>query len=345
MSADLILVTGGTGFVGSHLLLKLLHAGYSVRTTVRSLDREASLRAMLRKAGVEAGENLSIVRADLTHDQGWQAAVARCRFVHHVASPFPAAVPKDENELIVPAREGTLRVLRAAHQAGVQRVVLTSSFAAIGYGHDRNRTAPFTEEDWSNIDSPDIGAYQKSKTLAERAAWEFVSGEGRGLELVSVNPVGIFGPALGPDIGTSIGIIRDMLKGKYPGVPRIPTGIIDVRDVAELHIRAMTFPHAAGQRYLATASDFIPMVEIARFLQNALGPAASRIKARELPNFIIRLVALYDKTARLIVPELGKTKHASNVKARTTFDWAPISNEEAIASSGRSVMDLGLADV
>lgn len=342
MNNDFVLVTGGTSFVGVHVIVKLLQAGFSVRTTVRSLTREASVRGMLRYAGVEAGDRLSFVEADLTHDGGWSEAVAGCDFVHHVASPFPASVPKDENELIVPAREGTLRVLRAAQQAGVRRVVLTSSFAAIGYGHPPDRTDPFTERDWSNLDSPHIGAYQKSKTLAERAAWDFVSREGCSLELASINPVGIFGPALGREVGTSIGIIRDILKGKLPGMPRIRTGIIDVRDVAELHVRAMTSPNAAGNRYLATASDFVPMVEIPRILRNALGPAASRAKARELPDFIVRLVALYDQSARMVVPELGKQKHASNAKAREDFDWTPITNEEAISSSGRSVLDLGI---
>ena len=253
MPNDLVLVTGGTGFVGVHVVLRLLQASYTVRTTLRSLEREAEVREMLRYAGVDAGERLSFARADLMHDEGWPEAVAGCRFVHHVASPFPAAPPKDENELIVPAREGTLRVLRAARDAGVQRVVLTSSFAAIGYGHDRKRTTPFTENDWSNPDSPDTPAYQKSKTLAERAAWDFIAQEGRGMELASVNPVGIFGPTLGRDVGTSVGIIQNLLEGKLPGMPRIRIGLVDVRDVAELHVRAMT-SQGGGRAYPAEKS-------------------------------------------------------------------------------------------
>ena len=342
MASDLVLVTGGTGFVGVHVVLRLLQAGYTVRTTVRSLDREAEVRDMLRHAGVEAGDRLSFARADLVHDEGWPEAVAGCRFVHHVASPFPPAPPKDEDELIVPAREGTLRVLRAARDAGVERVLLTSSFAAIGYGHDRKRTAPFTEDDWTDTNSPDTPAYQKSKTLAERAAWDFMEREGRSMELVSINPVGIFGPTLGRDVGTSIGIIKTLLEGKLPGMPRIRVGLVDVRDVAELHVRAMTSSAAAGQRFLATASDFVPLVEIARILRKNLGSSASRVKARELPDFAVRLVALFDKNARLVIPELGQDKHGSNAKARTTFEWTPITNEETITSSGRSLLELGL---
>ncbi len=342
MSNDLVLVTGGSGFVGVHTILRLLQAGYPVRTTVRSLEREAEVREMLRYGGVEAGDRLSFARADLMRDEGWPEAVAGCRFVHHVASPFPATPPKDENELILPAREGTLRVLGAARDAGVQRVILTSSFAAIGYGHDRKRTAPFTEEDWTDPDSPETPAYQKSKTLAERAAWDFVAREGGGMELVSINPVGIFGPTLGRDVGTSIGIVQNLLEGKLPGMPRIRIGLVDVRDVAELHFRAMTSPAAAGQRFLATASDFIPLVDVARILRENLGAAASRVKARELPDFLVRLVAMFDKNARLVVPELGLDKHGSNAKARAAFNWTPITNEEAITSSGRSLLELGM---
>lgn len=342
MSNNLVLVTGGTGFVGVHVVLRLLQAGYQVRTTVRSLEREAEVRSMLRHADVEAGDRLSFARADLMHDAGWPEAVAGSRFVHHVASPFPAAAPKDENELILPAREGTLRVLRAARDAGVQRVLLTSSFAAIGYGHSPKRTAPFTEDDWTDPNSPDTPAYQKSKTLAERAARDFIAREGHGMELVSINPGGIFGPTLGRNVGTSIGIVQNLLEGKLPGMPRIRIGLVDVRDVAELHLRAMTSPAAAGQRYLTTAGDFIPLVELARILRRNLGPAASRVKARELPDFLVRLVALFDRNVGLVIPELGKDKHGSNAKARAALNWTPITNEEAITASAQSLLDLGI---
>ena len=196
MSEELVLVTGGSGFIGAHCILQLLNAGYRVRTTVRSLKREADVRAMLRVGGAEPGESLSFVAADLMSDGGWPEAAAGCRYVLHVASPFPMNIPKHEDDLIVPAREGALRVLRAAREAGVKRVVLTSSFAAIGYGHAPQET-PFNETDWTDVNGKDVSAYAKSKTLAERAAWDFIAKEGDGLELSVVNPVGVFGPPSG----------------------------------------------------------------------------------------------------------------------------------------------------
>ena len=219
MAGELVLVTGGSGFIGAHCILQLLNAGYRVRTTVRSLDREGRVRAMLAAGGAESSAGLSFVAADLMEDRGWPEAVAGCDFVLHVASPFPASVPKHEDDLIVPAREGALRVLRASRDAGVKRVVQTSSFAAIVYGSNPpDRT--FTEEDWTDP-SGDVGAYAKSKTLAERAAWDFVAREGGGLELSVVNPVGVFGPVLGPDISTSILIVQRLMDGSMPGCPRL----------------------------------------------------------------------------------------------------------------------------
>src|SRR5579863_7959125 len=214
-----VLVTGGSGFIGSHCILALLAAGHEVRTTVRNLNREDDVRAMLRMGGAEPGNRLTFVTADLEKDAGWNVAVAGCEFVHHVASPFPAGPPKHENDLIIPAREGALRVLRASRDAGVKRVVLTSSYAAIGYGRtplDR----PFDERDWSDPEA-DIGAYPKSKTLAERAAWEFIEREGGGMELAVVNPVVVFGPVLARDYSTSVMIVQRMLDGAIPGLPKI----------------------------------------------------------------------------------------------------------------------------
>ena len=211
-----VLVTGGSGFIASQTILQLLGAGHHVRTTVRSLSREADVRAMLKRGGSEPGDRLQFVAADLTSDAGWPAAVAGCEFVLHMASPFPAAVPKHEDELIIPARDGALRVLRASRDAGVKRVVLTSSFAAVGYGHAQQE-AMFTEKDWTNPNGADVMPYTKSKTLAERAAWDFIASEGRGLELSVVNPVGVFGPVLGPDYATSILLVQRMMDGALPG--------------------------------------------------------------------------------------------------------------------------------
>jgi nucleoside-diphosphate-sugar epimerase len=245
-----VLVTGGSGFIGSHCMLRLLAAGHQVRTTVRSLKREVEVRALLREAGVEAGDRVTFIAADLENDAGWPEAVAGCEHVLHVASPLPPNVPKHEDELIVPAREGTLRVLRASRNAGVKRVVLTSSFAAIGYGHEQRKT-PFNETDWTDPNGGDVSAYAKSKTLAERAAWDFIAAEGGDLELSVINPVGVFGPVLGPDYSASILIVQRLMDGALPGCPQLYFGIVDVRDVADLHIRAMTHPAAKGERFLA----------------------------------------------------------------------------------------------
>jgi nucleoside-diphosphate-sugar epimerase len=335
-----VLVTGGSGFIGSHAILQLLAAGHQVRTTVRRLTREADVRALLKQGGCDAGDRLSFVAADLERDAGWTAAVAGCEYVLHVASPFPAAVPANEDELIVPAREGALRVLRAARDAGVRRVVLTSSFAAIGYGQPP-RTTPFDETDWTNPDGADVRPYVKSKTLAERAAWDFVAAQG-GLELSVVNPVGVFGPVLGADYSTSILIVQRLMDGAVPGCPRIHFGVVDVRDVADLHIRAMTHPAAGGERFLAVAGDFMSMLDVAKLLKRRMGTLAKRVPTWQLPDWIVRLAALRDPAVRQIVPELGKAKNATSDKARRVLGWAPRPNEECIVATAESLERLGL---
>jgi nucleoside-diphosphate-sugar epimerase len=340
VQSELVLVTGGSGFIGAHCILRLLDAGYRVRTTVRSLQREPDVRAMLKAGGAESGEALSFVAADLTSDAGWPEAVAGCDYVLHVASPFPASVPKHEDDLIVPAREGALRVLRAARDAGVKRVVLTSSFAAIGYGVEIT-DRPFTEENWTDPRGA-IGAYVKSKTLAERAAWDFVAREGGALELAVVNPVGVFGPVLGPDYSTSIQIVQRLMDGAMPGCPRLAFGIVDVRDVADLHLSAMTNPAAKGERFLATAGDFMTIQQIALALKERMGNAGRRVPTRVLPDWVVRLVAMFDKSVRLIVPELGKFKNGTNAKAKRVLGWAPLSNEDALVATAESLIRLGL---
>jgi nucleoside-diphosphate-sugar epimerase len=338
---SVVLVTGGSGFVGSHCIVQLLAAGHQVRTTVRSLKREAEVRAMVREGGVEPGERLSFFAADLEKDAGWPEAVAGCDYVLHVASPFPIGVPRDENELIVPAREGALRLLRAARDASVKRVVLTSSFAAIGYGH-KAQTAPFNETDWTDPNGEGLTAYVKSKTLAERAAWDFIAKEGGGLELSVVNPVAVMGPVLAPDFSTSIQILKRMLDGAVPGCPRVNFGVVDVRDVADLHIRAMTDPAAKGERFLAVAGDFMSLLAISKVLRARMGPAAKKAPTRELPDWVVRIVGIVDPTARQIVPELGKMKNGTNEKAKRVLGWAPRSNEEAIVAAAESLVRLGL---
>jgi nucleoside-diphosphate-sugar epimerase len=336
-----VLVTGGSGFIGSHSILQLLAAGHQVRTTVRSLNREGDVRAMLEEGGTAPGDRLSFVAADLEDDAGWSEAVAGCEYVLHVASPFPAGIPRDEDELIVPAREGALRVLRASRDAGVKRVVLTSSFAAIGYGKEPQQ-APFDETSWTDPRGSDVRPYVKSKTLAERAAWDFVAREGRDLELSVVNPVGVFGPVLASDYSTSILIVQRMMDGTIPGCPRLYFGVVDVRDVADLHIRAMTHPAAKGERFLAVAGDFMSMLDIAKVLKSRMGAAAKRVPTRQLPNWLVRIASMRDPAVRQIVPELGKRKNATNEKARRVLGWSPRSNDEAIVATAESLVRLGL---
>ena len=337
-----VLVTGGTGFIGAHCLTHLLAAGHEARTTVRDLAREGDVRAMLRQGGVgDADKRLVVLRADLNADAGWAEAVASCDYVLHVASPFPSTVPRDENELIAPARDGALRVLRAARDAGVKRVVLTSSFAAVGYGA-RERADAFTEEDWTNPGAPGVQPYQKSKTIAEQAAWDFIAREGGGLELAVVNPVGVFGPVLGPDYSTSIVLVKRLLDGSVPGCPDLWFGAVDVRDVADLHLRAMTDPAAAGERFLATGGDFLSVRQIAQILRDGAGPAARKVRTRPLPNWLVRGIGLFDAEVRSVLPELGKRKNASNAKARRLLGWSPRSPKDAVLATAQSLLELGL---
>jgi nucleoside-diphosphate-sugar epimerase len=338
---SVVLVTGGSGFIGSHCILQLLDAGHRVRTTVRNLKREADVRAMLKQGGVEPGDRLSFFAAQLENDAGWRDAVAGCDYVLHVASPLPQRVPKNEDELVVPAREGTLRVLRAARDAGVKRVVVTSSFAAIGYGQ-KPQARPFDETNWTNPDAADVQPYAKSKTLAERAAWDFVAREGGGLELAAINPVMVAGPVLGPDYSSSIVLVQRLMDGAVPGCPRLHFGIVDVRDVADLHVRAMSHPAAKGERFLAVAGDFMSIREIATVLKTRLGTAARRVPTREVPNWMVRAAVLLDPAVKQILPELGKVKNGSGEKARRLLGWAPRSREDAIVAAADSLMRLGL---
>ncbi len=336
-----VLVTGGTGFIGSHSILQLLAAGHQVRTTVRNLKREEDARGMLKEGGCDAGNRLSFFAADLENDAGWREAATGCDYVLHVASPFPQTVPKDENELIVPAREGALRVLRAARDARVKRVVLTSSFAAIGYGREEQKPV-YDETDWTDPSAPGVAPYPKSKTIAERAAWDFVAREGNGLELSVVNPTAVFGPVLGRDYSNSILLIQRLMDGAIPGCPRIYFGVVDVRDVADLHIRAMTNPAARGERFIAASGPFMSIFEMARVLKSRLGEAGRKVPARQLPDWLVRVVAIFDPAAKQILPELGKVKQATSEKAKRLLGWAPRTSEDAIVATAESLQRLGL---
>lgn len=335
-----VLVTGGSGFIGAHCLVHLLKAGHEVRTTVRSLKREGDVRDMVKEGGA-ADDRLSLLAADLLDNSGWAEAVSGCDYVLHVASPLPFDQPKHEDDLIVPAREGTLRVLRASRDAGVKRVVVTSSFGAVGYGHAQ-RATPFDETCWSHIDFKGAGAYIKSKTLAERAAWDFVAKEGRGMSLSVVNPTAVFGPVLHKDFAGSIGLVQRMLEGRMPGVPKLYFGVVDVRDVADLHVRAMTDPAAAGERFIAVSGAFLSLREVATLMKEGLGETARRVRTFELPNWMVRLAALRDASVRTFVPELGKKKNATADKAKRLLGWSPRPPKETLVATGQSLVKLGL---
>jgi nucleoside-diphosphate-sugar epimerase len=334
-----VLVTGGSGFVGSHVILRLLRAGHVVRTTVRSLKREDSVRAMLRGDDADPGDRLSFFATDLTRDDGWSEAVAGCDYVMHVASPMPLAAPKTEDELIVPAREGVLRVLKAARAAKVKRVVLTSTCGAIYYGHPPQVT-PFDETSWTNIHG-EMSAYVRSKAIAERAAWDFMKTEGGGLELSVVNPSGIFGPVLGPDFSSSIELVKRLMNGGL-GFPQLYFGVVDVRDVADLHLRAMTDPAAKGERFIAVSGEVMSMLDIARVLRASLGDSARNVPTRRLPNWLVRFVALFDRRMRPLLPLLGNIRNATSAKAERVLGWKPRSREDAIVATAESLLKFGI---
>lgn len=333
-----VLVTGASGFLAQHVILKLLARGYEVRGTLRSLKRADEVRSVLSKYDARA-KDIELVEADLSSDAGWAEAVKDCTYVQHVASPFPAVHPKDEMELIRPARDGALRVLKAAKAAGVKRVVMTSSMAAIAYGHGDKRAEISDETMWSNPEGPDNTPYTKSKTIAELAAWDYVNGEGKGLELATINPTGIMGPALSKDVSTSLEIPIRLMNGKTPGIPRLGFSLVDVRDVAECQVKAMEVPEAAGQRFLAT-EGFMWFTEAAAVLRKKFPAYDGKIPKRSIPDFVLKLMAVFQPIYRQTVMELGRTRKASNAKATRVLGVTFRTAEEALTASAQSLIDL-----
>ena len=336
-NGETVLVTGGSGFLGSWCLVELLRRGYRARTTVRSLSREPEVRAMLG-AEVDAGDRLSIVPADLTADEGWQEAVAGCDYVLHVASPFPPAQPKDPDDLIVPARDGTLRVLRAALAAGAKRVVVTSSVAAVRNAGDAP-SRQLTEEDWTDPSNPRLTPYSRSKTIAEQAAWDFVRDAGEAQRLTVVNPSAILGPVMANDLSYSLQAIQRMLNG-MPGVPRLGFSFVDVRDLAALQVTAMAAPEAAGERFVA-AGPFHWLSEVAEILKDRLGPAAHKVPRRTVPNVMVRAMALFDPGVRSVVGDLGQEVAYSSDKAKSRLGWTERPFEETVVDTANSLIQHG----
>ena len=338
-STETVLVTGGSGFLGSWCLVELLRRGYRVRATVRDSSREPQLRTILEPE-VEAGDRLSVHVADLTDDAGWESAIAGCDYVLHVASPFPPQQPEDPNELILPAREGTLRVLGTALRAGVKRVVVTSSAVAVGNsGRPPASGEAFTEEDWSDPANPDLTPYGRSKTIAERSAWDFVNERDETGRLTVINPSAILGPALSDDRSYSLQAIERLLEG-MPGIPRLGFSFVDVRDVADLQLSAMTASEAAGERFLA-AGPFLWMSEVAEILRDRLGPSAAKVPTRKVPNFVVRAMARFDPGLRTVVGDLGKRRLMSSEKAKTRLGWSPRPIEETVVDTAESLMRVG----
>ena len=338
-----VLVTGVTGFIAQHCVLQLLDAGYAVRGTARSADRAAKLMNTFRPhLGDDAEAKLArfaVVQADLTSDDGWSDAVAGCSYVLHVASPLPRTPPKHEDDLIIPARDGALRVLKASAAAGVKRVVLTSSVGAVLYGRDRSIT--FDESEWSDVNSKSIGAYEKSKTLAERAAWEFIEKSDSGLELSVINPGMVLGPVLDEDWGTSGEVIKKLFDRDFPACPDLNWSMVDVRDVASAHLAAMTIPEAKGERFICAIGSH-SMREVALILDAKFQDRGFRIPTGKLPNFVMHLVAIFDKTARLGLNDLAVPQNIDNRKIKSMLNWEPRGLEEMVEAMGASFIEHGI---
>jgi dihydroflavonol-4-reductase len=336
-----VLVTGGTGFLGGWCIASLLDRGYRVRTTIRDLAREGDVRAAVAAAGAGGHDDaLTVLSADLATDAGWPEAVAGCAYVLHVASPFPPSQPRDPDELIVPARDGALRVLRAALDAGAERMVLTSSVAAVRNGGPPRNGSAYTEEDWTDGDNTSLTPYTRSKTIAERAAWDLVRDAGATERLAVVNPGAIIGPALSDDRSFSLELIERLMKGAMPALPRLGFSLVDVRDVASLELLAMTSSDAGGKRLIAT-DQFMWMVEIADVLRGRLGDEAAKVPTRVAPNLLIKAVSVFDSSIRSFTGDLGKRIEFSSERARD-LGWTPRAVDDSIVDTARSLQQHGI---
>jgi dihydroflavonol-4-reductase len=333
------LVTGGSGYIGGFIIRQLIEQGWTINTTIRSLAREAEVRETL----AVPAEQLRFFAADLLSDAGWAEAVAGCSHVVHVASPLPSGAVRHEDDLIVPARDGALRALRFAKAAGVKRVVMTSSVAAIAYGHGK-KIGTYTEADWTNVNGPQVHAYAKSKTIAERAGRDWMASDGGEMEYVSINPAAVLGPVLSADFSSSVQIITRLLSGQLPGLPNFGFGVVDVRDVADLHVRALTAPGIDGERFIA-CGPFMMMKDVAAVLRDRMGNEARRVPTRGLPDFMLQFSSLFDPTIRMVTGELGKQRITPSDHARDILGWVPRPAADTIDDTARSLIDKGVIKV
>ncbi len=331
-----VLVSGGSGYIAGFLIRQLVAEGWMVHTTVRSQDREAAVRKLL----AVDNRRLKFFAADLMADAGWAEAMTGCSHVAHVASPLPTGVPKDANDLIVPARDGALRALRAAKAAGVKRFVMTSSVAAISYGRGRG-VHHFTESDWTDLSKPGISPYIQSKTVAERAARDWVAQQGDGMEYVSICPSVVLGPVWSRDYSASVMVVRKLLDGGMSACPDIGFGVVDVRDVADLHVRALSAPDLAGERFIASGR-FMKLREIADVLRTQLGDEARKVTTRNVPDWLVRVAAHFNPLARAVVGELGSVRNQSPAHAKAVLGWQTRPVEQSIVDTARCLLDLGI---
>jgi dihydroflavonol-4-reductase len=336
--AGQVLVTGGSGYIAGFLIRQLIDEGWTVNTTVRALKREDEVRGWL---GIPDGK-LRFFEADLENDAGWAEAMAGCSHVAHVASPFPAGAPKNDDELVIPARAGVLRALKFAKDAGVKRFVLTSSVAAVGYGHKDQRA--YTEADWTDVNGPGVGAYVKSKTIAERAARDWMAANGAGMEFCSVNPSAVLGPLLSDDFSTSIQFVQRLIDGSVPGVPRIGFAVVDVRDLADIHVKALETPGLDGERFIA-AGKFLWMREVADILRARLGPQAKKVPRRNIPDFVVHLLALFDGSIRQVTSELNRRRDVDSSHALERLGWKTRDEAESIIDTAHSLIERGIVKV
>lgn len=334
--ADQVLVSGGSGYIAGFLIRQLVAEGWTVHTTVRSLAKEDAVRQLL----AVDDSKLKFFAADLSSDAGWAEAMAGCSHVAHLASPLPSGVPKSADELIVPARDGALRALRAAKVAEVKRFVMTSSVAAIAYGRGRG-IHHFTEADWTLLGKPGITAYVQSKTIAERAAREWVAKEGGGIEFCTINPSVVLGPVWSRDYSASVIIVKKMLDGSMRACPDIGFGVVDVRDVADLHVRALKAPNMAGERFIASGR-FMKLREIADVLRAELGEQAHKVPTRNVPDWLVRVAARFNPLARAVVSELGSVRNQDASHAKAVLGWATRPVEQSIADTARCLIELGI---